>query len=56
MCFISQELLYLSGLRNLPVLLLFFWLVRTAIKTPDIFKDLYGQPLLLGLIYYPCLS
>lgn len=40
--FISQGItLFGVGYVILPVLLLLFWLVRTAIKTPDIFKDLF---------------
>ena len=40
--FISQGItLFGVGYAILPVLLLLFWLVRTAIKTPDIFKDLF---------------
>lgn len=40
--FISQGItLFGVGYVILPVLLLLFWLVRTAIKTPDVFKDLF---------------
>ncbi|MDR9771018.1 hypothetical protein [Acetomicrobium sp.] len=40
--FISQGIsLFGVGYVILPVLLLLFWLVRTAIKTPGMFKDLF---------------
>ena len=52
--FISQGItLFGVGYVILPVLLLLFWLVRTAIKTPAYLKTFYGQPLLLGLDLLP---